>query len=149
MIERLHRYFLDVVKTELDCLGRMDINSMQAMILFNIGKEELTVGELTSRGYYLGSNVTYNVQKMVENKYLLHERCPYDRRSIRVRLSEKGLGLYDEMKAMFERHIECLDAAPASNEEMRITVKSLRNLEEFWSHLLRLGQRSATNAAAG
>ena len=34
-------------------------------MLFNIGDAEMTVGELTLRGCYLGSNVSYNVRKMV------------------------------------------------------------------------------------
>ena len=71
LIERLHRQFLEVVKTELDRNGIEDINNVQALILFNIGSDELTVGELTNRGYYLGSNVSYNVRKMVENGYLI------------------------------------------------------------------------------
>ena len=87
LIERLHRQFLEVVKGELDRLGIEDINNVQALILSNVGREELTVGELTNRGYYLGSNVSYNVKKMVENGYLVQERSTHDRRSIRVRVS--------------------------------------------------------------
>ncbi len=90
LIERLHRHFLEVLKTELDRLGIQDINNVQSLILYNIGEDEMTVGELTARGYYLGSNVSYNVKKMVENGYLGQERSPHDRRSVRVRLSEKG-----------------------------------------------------------
>ena len=74
LIERLHRQFLDVVKAELDGQRIRDINNVQALILFNIGQDELTVGELTQRGYYLGSNVSYNVKKMVEHGYLTQER---------------------------------------------------------------------------
>ena len=90
LIERLHRHFLDVLKVELDRKNIQDINNVQSMILFNIGDEEMTVGELTIRGYYLGSNVSYNVKKMVENDYLVQERSVHDKRSIRVRLSDKG-----------------------------------------------------------
>ena len=86
LIERLHRHFLDVLKVELDKKGMQDINNVQSMILYNIGDDELTVGELTIRGYYLGSNVSYNVKKMVENGYLVQERSVHDKRSIRVRL---------------------------------------------------------------
>lgn len=89
LIERLHRRFLDVIKTELDRLGVEDINNVQTLILFNINEEQLTVGELTARGYYLGSNVSYNVKKLVENGYLQQERSPHDRRMTRVRLSER------------------------------------------------------------
>ena len=93
LIERLHRRFLDVIKTELDRLGIEDINNVQTLILSNISNEQLTVGELTARGYYLGSNVSYNVKKLVENGYLNQERSPHDRRMTRVRVSEKGLEL--------------------------------------------------------
>ena len=93
LIERLHRRFLDVIKAELDRLGIEDINNVQTLILFNINEEQLTVGELTVRGYYLGSNVSYNVKKLVENDYLIQERSAHDRRMTRVRLSQKGLDL--------------------------------------------------------
>ena len=85
LIERLHRHLLEIIKLELDELGSHDINSVQAMMLFNIGDAEMTIGELTLRDCYLGSNVSYNVKKMAENGYLVHERSVHDRRSIRVR----------------------------------------------------------------
>src|ERR671927_42638 len=97
LIERLHRHFLDVVKLELDGSDIRDINNVQAMMLFNIGDAEMTVGELTLRGCYLGSNVSYNVKKMVENGYLAHERSVHDRRSIHVRLTERGITLRDSL----------------------------------------------------
>src|SRR6202030_2908976 len=108
LVERLHRHFLEVVKLELEGLGIHDINNVQAMMLFNIGDIEMTVGELTLRGCYLGSNVSYNVKKMVENKYLLHERSAQDRRSIRVRLTERGMKLRDSLTVMHQRHAELL-----------------------------------------
>ena len=101
LIERLHRRFLDVLKVELDRKGIQDINNVQAMILYNIGDEDMTVGELTLRGYYLGSNVSYNVKKMVENDYLEQERSVHDKRSIRVKLSEKGSELRQLIDDMF------------------------------------------------
>src|SRR5260221_89692 len=117
LIERLHRQFLEVVKLELDTQGVHDINNVQAMILFNIGDLELTVGELTLRGCYLGSNVSYNVKKMVENGYLIQERSAHDRRSIRVRLSQKGLGLCAQLDAMHDRHVEALSQSPVNARE--------------------------------
>src|SRR5436189_4440354 len=85
LIERLHRRFLDVIKSELDRLGIEDINNVQTLILYNIGNENLTIGELTNRGYYLGSNVSYNIKKLVESEYLVQERSPHDKRSIKVK----------------------------------------------------------------
>jgi DNA-binding MarR family transcriptional regulator len=105
-VERLHRQFLEVVKLELEGFGIHDINNIQAMMLFNIGDAKMTVGELILRGCYLGSNVSYNVKKMVENEYLAHERSVHDRRSIHVRLTEKGIKLRDSLTAMHRRHAE-------------------------------------------
>ena len=130
LIERLHRQFLDVVKAELDGLGLQDINNVQSLILFNIGDDELTVGELTQRGYYLGSNVSYNLKKMVEAGYILQERSLHDRRSVRIRLSEKGMKLWESLSAMFQRHAGRLNAAGRSLVEAN---GSLRDLERFWS----------------
>src|SRR5271154_5167041 len=90
IVDHLHRQFLDLVSTELERIPVQDINSVQAILLFNIGTSDLTVGELTLRGCYLGSNVSYNVKKLVETGYLIQQRSLHDRRSIRVRLTEKG-----------------------------------------------------------
>ena len=141
LIERLHRQFLEVVKMELDRKGIEDINNIQALILFNIGKEELTVGELTNRGYYLGSNVSYNVRKMVENGYLAQERSAHDRRSIRVKLSDKGLELCDFVTDMFDRHSAALDDAGGNAERLEASSKTYRELERFWMSLLNFGIR--------
>jgi DNA-binding MarR family transcriptional regulator len=97
-----------VVKLELDGLGIHDINNVQGLMLFNIGDAEMTVGELTLRGCYLGSNVSYNVKKMVENGYLAQERSVHDRRSIHVRLTEKGSQLRDRLQSMHQRRVEML-----------------------------------------
>nr|WP_211111119.1 MarR family winged helix-turn-helix transcriptional regulator [Skermanella rosea] len=147
LIERLHRHFLEVLKTELDRLGIQDINNVQSLILYNIGDDELTVGELTARGYYLGSNVSYNVKKMVENGYLGQERSPHDRRSVRVRLSDKGLDLRDKISNMFERQIKALDKAGLSDEELIKANETMRKLERFWSSSLDYSGYPVTSAA--
>ncbi len=139
LIERLHRRFLDVVKVELDRLGTQDINNIQTLILYNIGDGEMTVGELTSRGYYLGSNVSYNVKKLVENEYLEQERSPYDRRSVRLRLSEKGLGLYAQINELYERHVETLGRSPLTDTRTNEMNETLQALERFWSDEIRYG----------
>lgn len=132
LIERLHRRFLDVLKVELDKRGIPDINNVQSMILYNIGDDDLTVGELTIRGYYLGSNVSYNVKKMVENGYLEQERSVHDKRSIRVKLTEKGRNLRDVINDMFDRHVEKMKDTDLTDEEFADLNKTLKMLERFW-----------------
>lgn len=150
LIERLHRRFLDVVKAELERLGVDDINNVQSLILFNIGEEELTVGELTNRGYYLGTNVTYNLKKLVECDYVSQERSPRDRRSVRVRLTEKGLALRSRMADLYGRHAAALDEGAIDVEGLEGACTSLKALERFWSGVLTyggLGTADVTEAA--
>jgi DNA-binding MarR family transcriptional regulator len=90
LVERLHRRLLDVIKDEFDRRGRSDINSVQALLLYNIGDKELTAGELRTRGYYLGSNVSYNLKKLVEMAFLDHQRSRVDRRSVRYQAHRQG-----------------------------------------------------------
>jgi DNA-binding MarR family transcriptional regulator len=132
LIERLHRHFLEVVKLELDGLGIHDINSVQGMMLFNIGDVEMTVGELTMRGCYLGSNVSYNVKKMVENGYLVQERSVHDRRSVHVRLTKKGRDLRDRLRVMHQRHVEMLAQTTITDTDLQGVAVTLRRLERFW-----------------
>ena len=102
LIERLHRRLLDVIKDEFDRKGRADINAVQALLLFNIGDKELTAGELRTRGYYLGSNVSYNLKKLVEMGFLDHQRSRVDRRSVRIKLTEKGSDVCETVRALYE-----------------------------------------------
>jgi DNA-binding MarR family transcriptional regulator len=140
-VERLHRQFLEVVKLELEGLRVDDINNVQAMMLFNIGDAVMTVGELTLRGCYVGSNVSYNVKKMVENAYLAHERSVHDRRSIHVRLTEKGIKLRDSLTGMHRRHAEMLSQTAVSADDLQAVGVTLRRLERFWIRAADLVQR--------
>jgi DNA-binding MarR family transcriptional regulator len=136
LIERLHRRFLDVIKTELDRLGIEDINNVQTLILSNISNEQLTVGELTARGYYLGSNVSYNVKKLVENGYLNQERSPHDRRMTRVRVSEKGLELCQRIDELYRKNAAELERQVVGQEQLAGANQVLSALERYWSNYI-------------
>ena len=133
LVERLHRQCLELVKAELERLAIRDLNNVQALILFNIGEEELTIGELTQRGYYLGSNVSYNVKKLVENGYLIQQRSQHDRRSFHVRASERGLSVYRHISGLFERHVGEMPDAGFDTEELNEAGRVLARLLRFWS----------------
>ena len=133
LVERLHRQFLEVVKLELEASGLHDINNVQALLLFNLGDAELTVGELTLRGCYLGSNVSYNVSKLAENGYLTADRSEHDRRSVRVKLTDKGRQLRDVVSAMYQRPIEMLGRTSITEDDLEGATTMLERLERFWS----------------
>jgi DNA-binding MarR family transcriptional regulator len=133
LVERLHRQLLDVIKDELDRRAEREVNSVQALLLFNIGDQELTAGELRSRGHYLGSNVSYNLKKLVEMGYINHERSDTDRRSVHVSLTDKGKQIQDAVTKLFERHLESIEAVGnVAVADFDLLNTSLRRLERFW-----------------
>jgi len=138
LIERLHRLLLDVIKDEFDRLGGAELNSVQALLLYNIGESELTAGELKTRGYYLGSNVSYNLKKLVDMGYLHYKRSEVDRRSVRVSLTQKGKDACDVVSALYQRQLGSIEAVgEVRRGDVQELNKTLVRLERFWSDQIR------------
>jgi DNA-binding MarR family transcriptional regulator len=138
MVERLHRLLLDLIKDEFERVGRTDVNSVQALLLLNIGDVELTAGELKTRGLYLGSNVSYNLKKLVESGYIHHQRCRTDKRSVRVKLTDKGKTISDMINRLLERQLGMLEKIGGVNvpDLKHFNQVSVR-LERFWGDQIR------------
>lgn len=138
LVERLHRLLLDVIKDEFERLGILEINAVQALLLFNIGGNEVTAGELKSRGYYQGSNVSYNLKKLVEMGFMHHQRCEIDRRSVRVRLTARGREIHNIVEELFARHAEGLQSKGVLGHDGIDRIGgSLRRVERYWSDQIR------------
>ena len=138
LLERLHRLMLDVVKDEFERLGVMTINPVQALLLFNIGDNEVTAGELKSRGYYQGSNVSYNLKKLVELGYMHHQRCVVDKRSVRVRLTPKGQGIRGKLSEMFALHAQKMQQDEIIDfGSLDSVARTLKRLERYWGDQIR------------
>ena len=138
LVERLHRLLLDVIKDEFDRLGQSELNSVQALLLYNIGTSELTAGELRTRGYYLGSNVSYNLKKLVDMGYIHHKRSDTDRRSVRISLTERGQDACEVVSELYERQLKSLETVgEVSERDTRTLNLSLMRLERFWSDQIR------------
>lgn len=134
LVERLHRRLLDVIKDEFDRQGRNDINAVQALLLHNIGNSELTAGELRTRGYYLGSNVSYNLKKLVDMGLISHQKSRVDRRSVRVSLTDAGMEVADIVEGLYQRHIASIEKVGGlSYGEFEKMNKALQRLERFWT----------------
>src|SRR5437660_11482508 len=134
LVERLHRRLLDVIKDEFDRRGRSDVNAVQALLLYNIGDKELTAGELRTRGYYLGSNVSYNVKKLVEMGYLHHPRSRVDRRSVRISLTDKGRDVHKIVVSLYEKHAMTVEQiGGVVTDDFQRMNQSLARLERFWT----------------
>jgi DNA-binding MarR family transcriptional regulator len=138
LVERLHRRLLDVIKDEFERRGRDDVNSVQALLLYNIGDKELTASELRTRGYYLGSNVSYNVKKLVETGYLHHARSRVDRRSVRISLTDKGRQVHEVVKSLYEKHAQTIEPIGGiSDDDFQRLNQALVRLERFWTDQIR------------
>src|SRR3954462_5302948 len=134
LVERLHRRLLDVIKDEFDRRGRADINSVQALLLYNVGDKELTAGELRTRGDYLGSNVSYNLKKLVEMGFLDHHRSRVDSLPVRTKLTEKGIQVPDAVEQLYQKHVRTVEQVGGiSNDEFAALNKALHRLERFWT----------------
>ena len=138
LVERLHRLLLDVIKDEFERLGVLEINAVQALLLFNIGDNEVTAGELKTRGYYQGSNVSYNLKKLVEMGYMHHQRCEIDRRSVRVRLTPRGREIRDIVDQLFIRHADGLQEKGVIDAGgIEDITGALRRVERYWTDQIR------------
>lgn len=138
LVERLHRQLLDVIKDELERIGQTDINSVQALLLYNIGEAELTPGELRSRGHYLGSNVSYNLKQLIDKGYIRDQRSHVDRRSKRVSLTPSGIAIRDRVAGLFDRQLGSVEQVGGVDIGMiEQTNKTLQRLERFWSDQVR------------
>ncbi|MBT5073962.1 MAG: MarR family transcriptional regulator [Kordiimonadaceae bacterium] len=138
LIERLHRRMLDIVKHRIDSKGMSDINSVQALLLYNIGDHEITAGDLRNRGYYLGSNVSYNLKKLVEAGYIKQERSEHDRRALRIWLSDNGKSVCNMVGELFDENLDMVkDQNLFTDQGVTELRDRLRSLESFWTDMLR------------
>jgi DNA-binding MarR family transcriptional regulator len=138
LVERLHRRLLDVIKDELDRRTISEINPVQALLLYNIGDKELSPGELRTRGYYLGSNVSYNLKKLIEIGFLDQHRSSVDRRSVRIKVTDKGREMRNIVDALYQKHVLNVGQVGGLNsDELAALNKSLHRLERFWTDQIR------------
>ncbi len=138
LVERLHRLLLDVIKDEFERVGVLEINPVQALLLFNVGENEVTAGELKSRGYYQGSNVSYNLKKLVDSGYMHHQRSEVDRRSVRVSLTAKGREIRLIVGKLFATHADGLVTRGVMDQTgIDDIISSLRRMERYWTEQIR------------
>ena len=140
LIERLHRHFLDVLRTELRHMDVEDINAVQALLLYNIGEAEVVIRDLKDRGYYHGSNVSYNIKKLTEFDYLMQERCAHDRRSIRLKLTEKGMRLCNGVRDLQNHLAEKVGVSPEVLKSLETAGQTMLQVERTWTDFVRYGR---------
>lgn len=139
LVERLHRRFLDVLRAELTRQGIKEVNAVQALLLTNIGEEEIVIRDLVERGYYLGSNVSYNIKKLSEMGFLEQQRSEHDRRSVRIKLTPKALDLVSKIKTLEDNHVTSLTDNDVAEGDIDQVLKTLRRVERTWADHMHFG----------
>ncbi|MPY69759.1 MAG: winged helix DNA-binding protein [Alphaproteobacteria bacterium] len=137
MIERLHRRHLDMLRYELDRLGVEGVSAAQVLMLTKIQDRAITVRDLVERGYYLGSNASYNIKQLADFGLIEQERSPHDKRSVRVRLTKKGKELCDNVAEAEATHAKAMVDDADGAAEIETALRALRRLETTWSEYLR------------
>ena len=138
LIERLHRLLLEVIKAEIEREHFKDINAVQALLIYNIGGEEVTAGELRSRGYYMGSNVSYNLKKLVKSGFINQEMSRTDKRSNRLTLTDKGQDVCNMVNSLYDRQLDMVSQTGISNQSEITEMNSvLHRLERMWHDQIR------------
>jgi DNA-binding MarR family transcriptional regulator len=138
-IERMHRRFLDVLRAELNRLGIRDINGVQALLLANIGEEQIVIRDLVERGYYQGSNVSYNIKRLSEMGYLEQARSIHDRRSVSIALTPKAMNVVEKMRELEVRIASHLQDQEMSGPEISGACETLRLVERAWTDFIHYG----------
>lgn len=139
VVERVHRRYLDLFRLDLGRLGIDDLSPSQVMMLFTIGNDELSVRDLIDRGYYLGSNASYNLKRLVETGYVDRNASERDRRSARIRLSQKGQELCEAVRKLDESYQRLVARNAEEARELEVAFRTLRRLEQAWTSSLRYG----------
>lgn len=138
LIERLHHRLLEVIKDDFERHGNTEVNPVQALLIYNIADAEVTAGELKSRGHYHGSNVSYNLKRLVETGYVHHERSAADRRSVRIRLTDKGRSVRARVDALYNRQMLAMEQVVGLGpDELERINKALTRLERYWTDQIR------------
>ncbi|MDR1034879.1 MAG: winged helix DNA-binding protein [Holosporales bacterium] len=134
--EKAFRVFLDIIKQELDNLGIVDISSIQAFILMNVNDNVITMGEVLSRGYYVGSNASYNLKKMISNGYMKQNPSDYDKRASYLSLTDKGLELCKKLESIIDNHMSRFESTATGRLELERGLKFMKKIESYWQDIL-------------
>jgi DNA-binding MarR family transcriptional regulator len=138
LVERLDKRLVEMIKDEFERRGRHDVNPVQALLLYKIGDAQLRASELLSRGCYMGSNVSYNLKKLVEQGMVLHQQSKTDKRGVMVSLTPMGKEVAAAVEQLYERQMESLEKVSGINlDDFNTIISAMKRLDRFWSDQIR------------
>ena len=138
LLEQAHRRLHDVVKDDLERGGERHLTGVQALLLYEIGDGETPASTLRARGAFAGTSLSYNIKKLQEGGYLVQSRSEADKRTVHLRLTERGHKVRKRVEGLFAKQADALEPT-ASVRPMDLTQlnKTVSRLERFWSDQIR------------
>jgi len=137
LIDRLQAKHHEIIARMLEARNLTELTAVQAVMLYNLGDREIMAGEMRSRGIYLGSNVSYNLKKLVGLGYLEQRPSPHDKRASHVRLTEKGKAIHDLVGQTYAAHVQkILATCPIDFQDVINLENILQVVDQFWSQEL-------------
>ncbi|MCA8899862.1 MAG: MarR family transcriptional regulator [Hyphomonas sp.] len=138
LLEQAHRRLHDVVKDDLERGGERSLTGVQALLLYEIGEDEAPASVLRARGAFAGTSLSYNVKKLQEGGYLTQTRSEDDKRTVTLRLTERGLKVRNRVARLFEKQATALEpTASVRPDDLSQLNKTITRLERFWSDQIR------------
>ncbi|MEM1088563.1 MAG: MarR family transcriptional regulator [Pseudomonadota bacterium] len=138
LLEQAHRRLHDVVKDDLERGGERHLTGVQALLLYEIGEGETPASTLRSRGAFAGTSLSYNLKKLQEGGYLVQNRSERDKRTVRLKLTERGLKVRERVQNLFDRQANALEpTASVRPGDLSQLNKTVARLERFWSDQIR------------
>ncbi|MBF0248886.1 MAG: MarR family transcriptional regulator [Alphaproteobacteria bacterium] len=121
-------------------MGVGELNAVQALLLSNVGEERIAIRDLVERGYYQGSNVSYNIKKLTELGFLEQERSSHDRRSVMVGLTPKAMTIVERVRDLESEHAAALERAGLDASTLQSAARALQGLERTWTQYIQFGR---------
>lgn len=138
LLEQAHRRLHDVVKDDLERSGERNLTGVQALLIYEIGEEETPASVLRARGAFAGTSLSYNVKKLQEGGYLTQSRSKADKRTVHLKLTERGLKVRDQVANLFDKQAGALEpTASVRHDDLDQLNKTVSRLERFWSDQIR------------
>ena len=138
LLEQAHRRLHDVVKDDLERSGERNLTGVQALLIYEIGVDETPASALRARGAFAGTSLSYNVKKLQEGGYLTQNRSKADKRTVHLKLTERGLKVRERVASLFDKQAGALEpTASVRHDDLDQFNKTVSRLERFWSDQIR------------
>ena len=138
LLEQAHRRLHDVVKDDLERGGERSLTGVQALLIYEIGEGEAAASVLRARGAFAGTSLSYNVKKLQEGGYLVQTRSEDDKRTVTLRLTDRGLKVRQRVEKLFDKQAGALEpTASVRPDDLTQLNKTMSRLERFWSDQIR------------